>query len=402
MTKRLNHTLLIALVLGHLSVDFNQGALPALLPILKETFTLSYAQSAAILMIMNFSSSIIQPLFGYFSDRFSTHWLLPVGVVVAGFGFACLSFATSYWQIVLIVFISGLGVAAYHPQGAKGALNSSPRRVVSMSWFMLGGNTGFGLGPVGLMFCMSLFGQPGIMLFALPALVIGIFLFRVTSNKTLSRNLAYATPPAPKPIGKRLRPMVFLLSSVVFRSSVQAGFLVFMPFYLTSQMGWSPLDVAPVLTFYLIVGAIGTLIGGQVGQKMGPKRFFLLSVLLVAPLNFMFLQSHESLWLYLWMGLGSASLMATWSSMVVMAQDIMPDRAGLASALMVGFSIGSGGLCATLLGILADHQGVITVMWILVFLPLISAALGFFVPKGEDMENMAADEKPKDAAAYSS
>ncbi len=384
MAKNVNHILLAALVLGHMAVDLNQGALPALLPSLKESLQLSYTQAAAILMTMTFSSSIIQPLFGYFSDRFRTRWMLPTGVIMAGVAFACLGLATSYLQIMLIVFISGLGVAAYHPEGAKGALGTSKRRVVAMSWFMLGGNTGFALGPVAVMACVTLLGHPGIMLFAVPALAIGLWVSRMLSKNHASQALAAAAAPPPQPIAGRLRPMALLLASVIFRSSVQMGFTIFMPFYLTSHMGWDTLDIAPMLTFYLIVGSMGTMLGGQLGQKLGPKRFFLLSVILVTPFNFLFLQAYSNLWLLVWLGLSAACLMAPWSSMLVMAQDIMPDRSGMASALMVGFSIGSGGLCATLMGVLADHAGVLSVMWLLVFLPLASAVLGALVPKKEE------------------
>lgn len=381
MVKNGHYRLLLMLVLGHMMVDLSQGALPALLPTLKDSLELNYTQSAAILMTMTFASSIIQPLFGYFSDRFATGWMLPAGVMLSGLGFAMLGLVNSYWLVLLVVFVAGLGIAAYHPQGAKDALASSPRRVVAMSWFVLGGNAGFAVGPLVLLAFVSLWGQTGITMFALPGLLMGLLLLVALNKKQTWQAESKAQQINPQPMGKRIKPITLLLGSVICRSTLQSGFLVFMPFYLTSQLGWEKLNVAPLLTYYLVAGSLGTLLGGQLGQKIGPKRFFILSILLVAPVNYLFLQAQADIWLYLWLGLSAAGVMAPWSSMVVMAQDIMPDRSGMAAALMVGFSIGGGGLCATLLGLVADHIGIMTVMWIMVALPLLAAAIGVWVPQ---------------------
>ena len=384
MVKNYNAPLLLMLILGHVAVDLNQGALPALLPSLKDSLDLSYTQSAAILMAMTFSSSIIQPVFGYYSDRISLSWILPAGVLIAGLALACLSFVHSYWLILVIVFISGLGIAAYHPQGVKSALASSPKRVVAMSWFMLGGNFGFAMGPLVVLLAFSLWGQAGIVIFAVPALVVGTLLMRFNRRGTVNKQSAGGEPQAPQPLAGRIKPLSFLLGSVIMRSTVQVGFFVFMPFYLTSQMGWGKLEIAPVLTIYLIAGSVGTLLGGQLGQRIGPRRFFLLSIIVAAPVNFLFLQAETTLWLYVCLVFSAIAVMAPWSSMMVMGQDIMPDRTGMAAALMAGFSIGGGGLCATLLGLVADHTGIVTVMWVLVFLPLVSAVLGLGVPKSQE------------------
>ena len=379
----MNFALLAVLVLGHAAVDLNQGALPALLPTLKENLDLSYAESAAILMTMTFSSSIIQPLFGYLSDRWSLNWMLPVGVVIAGVFFGMLAFVDTYWQTLLVVFISGLGVAAYHPEGAKEALLCSPRRVVNMSWFMLGGNVGNGFGPIAVMACYTLLGNTGIVLFAVPAIIVGMAVQIIMRRVTRVDKLTPAQRTKPLPMGERFKPMAFLLTSVIFRASIQMGFMVFMPFYVTRYLGWNNLDAAALLTYYLVVGSIGTIVGGFIGQKMGPRRFFLISVLFVTPFTAFFLMTESGFFFYLWLALSGATLMSTWSSMLVMAQDIMPDRSGMAAALMVGFSIGSGGLCATLMGFLADIWGVMAVMVLMVFLPLLSALTGYFSKPAE-------------------
>ncbi|MDR1397853.1 MAG: MFS transporter [Desulfarculales bacterium] len=376
--NRFNLVLLTALVLGHIAVDLNQGALPAILPILKERMNLSYAESASILMTMTFFSSIIQPVFGYMSDRWDLSWILPVGVLIAGIFFALLAFVSSYSMTLLLVFISGLGVAAYHPQGAKEALLCSPRRVISMSWFMVGGNFGNGLGPIAIMGCYAVMGDQGTLLFALPALAVALILIRAMRNTEQHDMMAQALHVTPRPIGKRFRPMFLLLLAVMFRASMQTGLMIFLPFYAMQNLGADTVTAAALLTFYLVVGSAGTLAGGHIAQRIGPRRFFLISVVLVTPASAFFLLTEGGFFFYLWLGLTGATLMATWSSMLVMAQDILPDRSGMAAALMVGVSIGSGGVGATLLGFVADIWGVMLVMTIMVTFPLFSGAIAWF------------------------
>jgi FSR family fosmidomycin resistance protein-like MFS transporter len=376
--NRFNLVLLSALVLGHIAVDLNQGALPAILPILKERMGLSYAESASILMTMTFFSSIIQPVFGYMSDKWDVSWLLPVGVLTAGIFFALLAFAGSYPMTLLLVFISGLGVAAYHPQGAKEALLCSPRRVISMSWFMVGGNFGNGLGPIIIMGCYAVMCDKGTLLFILPALAVAFILIMSLRNKEQHDMVAKSLHVTPRPIGKRFRPMLLLLLAVMFRASMHTGLMIFLPFYAMQNLGKDMVTAAALLTFYLVVGAGGTLAGGHIAQRIGPRRFFLISVALVTPSSAFFLWTEGGFFFYFWLGLTGATLMATWSSMLVMAQDILPDRSGMAAALMVGVSIGSGGAGATLLGFIADMWGVMPVMVMMVTFPLFSGAIAWF------------------------
>ncbi|MGB2875955.1 MAG: MFS transporter, partial [Gaiellaceae bacterium] len=148
MRAELDKRAMAALSAGHLATDFANGALPALLPFFVERFGLSYTLAAALMLASAASSSLIQPLFGAWSDRRGALWLLPSGVALAGIGIALAAASRSYWLVVLFVVISGLGVAAYHPEGSKLAAYASGRRRASgMSLFSVGGNLGFALGP---------------------------------------------------------------------------------------------------------------------------------------------------------------------------------------------------------------------------------------------------------------
>src|SRR5438552_609154 len=161
------------LAAGHLGTDFANGALPALLPFLVDRFDLSYTLAATIVLASAVSSSVIQPLFGLWSDRRGAIWLLPVGVAVAGLGIAFAADAPSYWLVLLLVVVSGVGVAAYHPEGSKfAAYASGARRASGMSAFSIGGNVGFALGPIAATPLVVAFGLRGGFLLAVPCLAV--------------------------------------------------------------------------------------------------------------------------------------------------------------------------------------------------------------------------------------
>src|SRR5207247_6018031 len=141
---------MVALAGGHLGTDLSNGSLPALLPFLTDRFALSYTLAAALMLASAAASSLVQPLFGLWSDRRGASWLLPGGVAVAGVGIALAAAAPSYWLVLTLVVVSGLGIAAYHPEGSKFAAYASGRRRASgMGAFAIGGNLGLGLGPIG-------------------------------------------------------------------------------------------------------------------------------------------------------------------------------------------------------------------------------------------------------------
>src|SRR5213078_4317233 len=169
-----------ALSSGHLATDFANGALPALLPFFVDKFDLSYTLAAAAMLASAVSSSIVQPLFGLWSDRRGAIWLLPAGVALAGIGIALAAVAPSYWLVLVLVVVSGLGVAAFHPEGSKfAAFVGGRRRASAMSLFSIGGNLGFALGPTVATPLVLAFGLEGGLLLAVPCLGVALALLRV-------------------------------------------------------------------------------------------------------------------------------------------------------------------------------------------------------------------------------
>src|SRR5213078_4008736 len=162
---------------SHLATDFANGALPALIPFLRDRFALSYTLVGLLVLSSQASSSLIQPLFGLWSDRRGAMWLLPAGVAVAGVGIAVAADAPSYWLVLLLVLVSGLGSAAYHPEGSKFAgFVSGRKRASGMSWFSIGGNLGFGLGPIATTAVVLAFGLRGGLILAIPGLAVALAL----------------------------------------------------------------------------------------------------------------------------------------------------------------------------------------------------------------------------------
>ncbi|KMY67462.1 hypothetical protein AAU61_11560 [Desulfocarbo indianensis] len=376
---------LLILIFGHIVTDTSQGALPALLPLLKEIHGLSYAEAGALLMTMNLTSSVIQPLFGFLTDRWNLRWLVPLGVAVSGVGFGLIGLLSGYVSILAAVVLCGLGVASFHPESFKAVLNSAgSRKVVGVSWFMVGGNLGMALGPAMVTAYCAWLGLPGIMLFAIPGVITSLlFLAHWRSLAKRAENLAVQAPSqALQAIGNRVRPFAILVAAVILRSWIHAGIATFVPFYYVSALGGDPLTVGTLLSVFLGAGVVGTLLGAPLAERIGPKRFFIISVALVTPLM-VWLLNAQGAWLYIVMALIGALLLSTWSVIMVLGQQIMPDRAGTSSGLLVGFALGTGGMGAAALGVVADHWGVVTVMHITTLMPLACALAACFIPVGQ-------------------
>src|SRR5215216_4647643 len=177
MRERVDRRAMAALSAGHLATDFANGSLPALLPFLVERFSLNYVLAATLMLSSTVSSSIIQPLFGLWSDRKGAMWLLPAGVALAGIGIALAADAPSYWLVAALIAVSGLGVAAYHPEGSKFAsFVSGNRRASGMSLFSIGGNVGVALGALSTAPLLLVLGREGGLLLAVPSLIVGVLL----------------------------------------------------------------------------------------------------------------------------------------------------------------------------------------------------------------------------------
>jgi FSR family fosmidomycin resistance protein-like MFS transporter len=361
--------------------DLNAGAIPAILPFLKESLGLTYAMAGTILLCSNLTSSVIQPVFGYFSDRRSLTWFLPLGCFVAGLGIAFIAWADTYWQITSLVILSGLGVAIYHPVSWRVAnYFSGAKKATGMSIFNVGGNLGVAIGPLLAIFSVKHFGLRGMMIFAFPGAVMAcIFLAtRFWRVSHLRQKQAAGKGQLPS-LRAAVIPMSILLATVMLRSWTSVGLIAFIPFYFISYMKGDPVRAGTLLFSFLAAGTVGTLIGGPLADRFGYKRTMFFSLSLSCPLLIFFLLSSGP-WVFVWLILAGCLMIFSTSITHAMGQSFMPGNIGMASGLILGLASGMGGIGATLLGVLADHFGVPATLWVIAFMPLLSSLLTVLIP----------------------
>jgi MFS transporter, FSR family, fosmidomycin resistance protein len=341
-----------ALSSGHLATDLAQGALPALLPFLVVKFDLSYTMAAALVLAATVSSSLIQPAFGVWSDVRGALWLLPAGVALAGVGMALAAVAPTYPLVMLAVLAAGVGVAAYHPEGSKFASYvSGERRASGMAFFSVGGNLGFALGPVLASGVVIALGLTGGLLIALPGLIVAAALLAV---RPYLENFAptAATVRAQVRGGGRPGGLVLLLCVVGLRSVAHMGLFTFVPLYEVAR-GRSEAYGTVLLSLFLLMGAIGTLFGGQLADRVGRRAVLLGSFVVSTPLILLYALSAGVVG-QIALVLSGAAVIGTFGVSLVLSQEYMPGRVGLASGLSIGLAIGLGGVAALTLGAVAD------------------------------------------------
>lgn len=376
----MNLRILLILSFGHLTTDIYQGALPAILPYLKAKLSLSYTLAGTILLAANFSSSILQPLFGYVSDRKEKALLLPVGCLMAGVGLSLLSFPGDFPGVLLLVVISGLGVAAYHPEGYKTAhFFTGDKMATGMAVFSVGGNLGLALGPMLALTAIGYWGFEGLpvmLIFSLLAVGLLLTAWRTLTTGTPARTPAAARGPASSRTAQV--PLFLTIGTVILRSWTQLGLMTYIPFYYLDCLQGDPVHSGSLVSSFLLGGVAGTIVGSVLADRWGHKRFLVLS-LLVTSLLFPLIFITRGAPLFVVLTAVGVTLISSFTVTIVMAQRLLPHNLGIASGLMVGFAIGTGGVGVTLLGLIADAFGVIYALKTLLLLPVTGLGLSLMI-----------------------
>jgi MFS transporter, FSR family, fosmidomycin resistance protein len=365
-----------ALASGHLATDFANGALPALLPFLADEFDLSYVLVGLAMLAWAFSSSILQPLFGLWSDRRGAAWLLPLGLALGGLGIGLAAVAPSYWACLALITLSGLGTAAFHPEGSKfAAYVSGRRRASGMSLFSIGGNVGYALGPIVATVLVVQLGLGGGLLLALPCLLVSALLVWVMPylRSFEPRGLTTALPGGDRPSA-----VVALLGVIAFRSVAWFGLITFVPLFEVAR-GHSEAYGNRLLAAMLLVGGVGTLVAGPLADRFGRRPVLVASVLATGPLILVYL-AVGGLAGALALALVGPCVIGTFGVTMVMSQEYLPRHIGLASGLSIGLSIGLGGLAAVALGGLADAVDLESALYVCAAAPFAALALCAFLP----------------------
>jgi FSR family fosmidomycin resistance protein-like MFS transporter len=372
---------LLLLFLGHVWVDTSQAILPVVLVKLKELFSLSYFQVGLVMAVLNLTSSVIQPVFGYISDRFSSGWFVPVGILGTALTMGLLGWSPNYPVSVLLVGLAGLGTAAFHPRAMLAVyLVSGARRGFGTAVFTTGGNLGFALGPVvgsflvlgfGLHATLGLLG-PGMLLFLIIFFYQGDFLKRETKVEEKSSeavNVALQTIPWVS--------LIAVCLIVTLRSWVYISFITYLPMFFQIQ-GIHLKTGSLMLTVFLLGGAAAGLYGGHLSDRLGRRRVIAISMLIYPVFASLMILSKGG-WIWLLAAASGAALLASFAVTIVLAQELLPRYLGLASGLILGLGFGTGGLGTAVSGILADTLGLYQVTWILALAPALGAVLTIFI-----------------------
>jgi FSR family fosmidomycin resistance protein-like MFS transporter len=368
---------------GHMFTDLNQGAMPALLPFFTAEYDLSYQQAAGLVFAATIASSVVQPLFGRYADRFPAAWLMPVGILAAGLGVALTGVVTDYRLMVAVLMLSGLGVAAFHPEAAR-SMNAAAgeRKATGMSFFSIGGTAGFALGPLLATGLMLAFGLRGALLLALPALGMGAVLFSQLralprlrgAHRPVAGAAASEAPDAWRLFG-------LLSGAIVLRSVLFFGFNTFLPLYWIDVLGQSQGAGGAILSLWLGSGVIGSLAGGRLADRHGALRVGLLSSLAIVPFLIAFVLTRQPVLAGLLIMLMSMMLSLPGSGLIVLGQSYLPNHIGVASGVTIGLSVSVGGATAPVLGWLADQFGIPSALASLTAVPLLIALMLWTLPR---------------------
>jgi len=369
---------------GHFSVDLSQGAVPAMLPFFVAERHLSYAAAAGLVLAQTVSSSVLQPLFGQLTDRWPAPWLMPAGVALAGAGLGAAALLPTYGLIWLAIAISGIGVAAYHPEGARYARYASgSRRATGMSVFSVGGNAGFTAGPVLATPILLLLGLRGG--WAIGALPVAIaFALAAGVGRIEAGRLAALAPAAAERAASgaadQWGPFFRLTGVLLARSILFYGLNTFIPLYWIGVFH-EPAGVAgAALATLLIVGAVGTLVGGRLADRFSARRVVVVAVVATIPLLVLLVAMPAPLPANAVLVPLALAMYVPSSILVVMGQEYLPSRVGTASGVTLGLAVSVGGVLTPALGFVADHTDLRVALALLVLVPIAAAPLALSLP----------------------
>lgn len=377
------YSILIICGISHFLNDMIQSIIPSIYPIIKDKFDFSFAQIGIITLMFQMASSILQPFTGLYADKHPRPYALSVGMCFTLIGLLMLAFSENYLLILLSVSIVGLGSSVFHPTASRVAqLASGGRKSLAQSIFQVGGNGGSAIGPLLAALIILPFGQHAISWFALAALLAALIMIRlgawykarlvyvvthpqknVTQNNDISKRAKYGA----------LFILVLLIFSKYFYTSCITSYFTF---FLIDKFGISVQASQLCLFVFLAAFAIGTVAGGMLGDKFGRKYVIWFSILGAAP--FALIMPFANLfWTLVCTFLSGLIIASAFSSIVVYATDLMPDKVGLIAGIFFGLMFGLGGLGSAFFGWLADKTSIEFIFQVSAFLPLLGIIAGF-------------------------
>jgi MFS transporter, FSR family, fosmidomycin resistance protein len=365
---------------AHAVDDLYQGAVPALIPFLVAEHHYTYAAASGITLAATVLSSVTQPVFGILTDRHRLTWLVPIGIALAGTGIGLAGVGGSYALTWLAVALSGLGVAAYHPEASRAARAAAGGSARGMSWFALGGNIGFALGPLVVTPVLAKAGVAGTPILAVPALVAGALLLLRHFASAPPSHTTHARTAAASAQVDDWHAFGHLVGVVICRSICFFGVSSFLALYFTRHLSATPVEGNAALTIVFVTGAVGTLLGGRLADRHGRVPAIRAGYTLALPGLAGLLLAPGTTTAYVAAAVLGLALYIPFSVHVTLGQEYLPNRIGTASGVTLGLAVSVGGIAAPALGVLADHVGLRAALTLLLALPVTALLLSTRLP----------------------
>ena len=373
---------------GHFSCDINSGALPVVIPYLQEAYALSYQATGGIMFAYSLLTAITQPFFGLLSDRFSKPWLIPLGVLLAGCGLAFTGLVSSYWSVLVLVALGGIGSALFHPPAAQFANRvAGSQKGLALSLFSIGGNAGFVIGPLLGTAILGLCGLSGTLFFAFLALATVLTLSYCIGHMDRVAAPGTGTGARTAPLrDNNWKQFGRLTGAIITRTVVLSSIHAYLPLYWMHTFQQSKTAGALAVTLFGVFGVASNIVGGMLSDRWGQGRVLRLAFVPLAPalLLFSLASSEGPAWIML-LFLGF-SLYFGFSSMVVLGQQFLARNIGFASGVTLGLNTAMGGICAPIIGWIGDHWGLGASFQVLAALALLGTILTFFIDASANAE----------------
>ncbi|MFF8985143.1 MFS transporter [Streptomyces globisporus] len=364
------NTPIVLLSVGHACVDVYQGCVAALVPYFVAERAYSLAVASGIVLAASLLSSVAQPVFGVLTDRWAMPWLLPVSTLLGGVGIALSGLSGSYPLTLAFVALSGIGVAAYHPESARVARIVARGSHRAMGWFSMGGTIGFALAPLMVAAVVATGGLSRTPLLVLPALA-GAAMCLPVVRVLQERQAADGPGTMPPPGSDDVASFVKLSLAVVFRSIAFIGLSTFISLYVRQRLGGGTVTGTAALTVLYLGSTVGSVLGGSLASRWDrvtvARRSYLVAAAAVAGVVLV-----PGPAVYLFVALTSAGLYVPFSLQVTLGQDYLPSRVGTASGITLGLTVSIGGLASPAVGALADATSLRTALAPLVLMPVLS------------------------------
>lgn len=383
MTEGTVYSMLVICSISHFLNDMIQSVIPSIYPIIKDKYGYSFAQIGLITLMFQMTSSILQPLTGLYADKRPRPYALSVGMCFTLVGLLMLAFSENYGLIILAVSVVGLGSSVFHPTASRVAqMASGGKKSLAQSIFQVGGNGGSALGPLLAALIVVPFGQKAISWFALAALLASLIMLRL--GEWYKLRLAYTAKHPSKPLllnnhisrRRKYAALLILVLLIFSKYFYTACITSYFTFFLIDKFGVSVSVSQLCLFVFLAAFAIGTVAGGMLGDKYGRKYVIWFSIVGAAP--FSLLLPHVGLVMTIVCVFFSGLIIASaFSSIVVYATDLMPDKVGLIAGIFFGLMFGLGGLGSAFFGWLADRTSIEYIFGISAYLPLLGVIAGF-------------------------